>query len=300
MHCKEESLKVKYDTALLRSLLVDPSLETQLQQQEKRRAILRNMLEKRRRFLVSNFPESIRRAVDIMYSTEMNRVVRAQTADLDESARRLRTKRCFLRFCDGFCTLLNGKWCCGKCQHTVCPDCERFFAEDHVCHDDDRASVQWIARTLTTCPSCNRPIEKDGGCDYVTCVCGSNLRYSTGEKSDQGNHGQTVLLEKDRLVEGITGLKRDLIRGRGLYELSDEEMETYQRLVAAEMRSSECSWSSDWTASGVLKNIRSEQCTKRSAEMVSKRVQEAELQRQERRALVQELHALERLVNMPT
>ena len=55
-----------------------------------------------------------------------------------------------------------------------------------------KSSVAYI-NGLTACPKCKTKIEKGEGCMAITCaVCNTNFWYSTGEKGNAGNHGQSI------------------------------------------------------------------------------------------------------------
>lgn len=90
------------------------------------------------------------------------------------------------------------RWCAKGCgygsvyqgnavQRLVCPvdgavtclECNQLIVSgSHVCHEQD---VQWMQHAgCKRCPnpSCRRVIEKNGGCDNMTCRCGHSFKWS--------------------------------------------------------------------------------------------------------------------------
>lgn len=65
-------------------------------------------------------------------------------------------------------------------------DCQRGSQVAHISDDlriagfDAAVAVQLqgSCSNLKLCPSCNAPIEKNGGCDHMTCRCGHHFRWS--------------------------------------------------------------------------------------------------------------------------
>jgi hypothetical protein len=48
-------------------------------------------------------------------------------------------------------------------------------------NQDDAALPSWFRR----CPMCQIPIDKDGGCDNVICLCGTSFCFECGHQSHQ-------------------------------------------------------------------------------------------------------------------
>ncbi|CAM0875830.1 unnamed protein product [Alopecurus aequalis] len=44
----------------------------------------------------------------------------------------------------------------------------------------DSENLKWISLHTKSCPGCHKPIEKNGGCNHVSCRCGVQLCYACG------------------------------------------------------------------------------------------------------------------------
>lgn len=74
---------------------------------------------------------------------------------------------------------------CGSCNTSFC-----FLHEDahkdRLCPGEGESlyaqmrTCVWRAWNTKTCPSCNHPIEKNGGCDHMTCRCGFEICWRCG------------------------------------------------------------------------------------------------------------------------
>mmetsp|Transcript_37957 Transcript_37957/g.79997 ORF Transcript_37957/g.79997 Transcript_37957/m.79997 type:complete len:164 (-) Transcript_37957:222-713(-) len=42
----------------------------------------------------------------------------------------------------------------------------------------DDLTLQWLNEQTVLCPGCSSRVQKDGGCNHVTCLCGYNFCYS--------------------------------------------------------------------------------------------------------------------------
>uniref|UniRef100_A0ACD5W824 Uncharacterized protein n=1 Tax=Avena sativa TaxID=4498 RepID=A0ACD5W824_AVESA len=49
-------------------------------------------------------------------------------------------------------------------------------------------NLKWIAVHTKSCPGCQKPIEKNGGCNHVSCPCGQHLCYACGGKLDSSHN----------------------------------------------------------------------------------------------------------------
>jgi len=43
--------------------------------------------------------------------------------------------------------------------------------------------VEWAATNTKQCPACETKVEKNGGCDTITCRCGTSFCYNCGLES---------------------------------------------------------------------------------------------------------------------
>ncbi|PPJ50272.1 hypothetical protein CBER1_04912 [Cercospora berteroae] len=66
---------------------------------------------------------------------------------------------------------------CNECGAKACVSCDAPWHEGETCgeykdrthSEQDEASLAMIRNSFKKCPSCNKSIEKDGGCDYMAC-----------------------------------------------------------------------------------------------------------------------------------
>jgi len=101
----------------------------------------------------------------------------------DEKAGESSTSRahiaCSAADCLGY---LDAKYKCGICNIKYCNKCRNRLVDNHVCNDDDIASLKLILSTTKKCPSCATSIHKIEGCDQMFCVlCKTSFSYKTGK-----------------------------------------------------------------------------------------------------------------------
>ena len=65
---------------------------------------------------------------------------------------------------------------CENCGAQSCYNHEVIWHADQSCTEYDKlkkksdfATVKYISKETKACPGCSIPIEKDGGCDHITC-----------------------------------------------------------------------------------------------------------------------------------
>ncbi|KAG9150384.1 hypothetical protein Leryth_014562 [Lithospermum erythrorhizon] len=59
---------------------------------------------------------------------------------------------------------------------------------------DESETVNWLTANTKYCPKCHKPVEKNGGCNLVTCVCGQHFCWLCG--------GATGLIHTWSSIEG--------------------------------------------------------------------------------------------------
>jgi len=67
---------------------------------------------------------------------------------------------------------------CPACQYTYCFHCRREWHADMTCDEyaamrDDQVEQryqQWVQEHAKPCPNCHANIEKNGGCNHMTCT----------------------------------------------------------------------------------------------------------------------------------
>jgi hypothetical protein len=81
---------------------------------------------------------------------------------------------------------------CVKCH--IAEFCIKCAQTSHVgdCYKpDDEATEEWRRENTRYCPNCNRPVNKDGGCNHMSCTCGAHFCWLCNERyipNDITNH----------------------------------------------------------------------------------------------------------------
>ena len=88
-----------------------------------------------------------------------------------------------------------------NCGRRYCAKCGNVDHGIETC-PPPAETIQWLSKHSKPCPNCNNPIEKNGGCDHMTCTppfgCGHEFWYSCG-CNYRGAH-------KCNLRQGIQGM----------------------------------------------------------------------------------------------
>lgn len=74
-------------------------------------------------------------------------------------------------FCEVECSC--GMQFCFSClsdTHSPC-SCLMWELWTKKCRDESE-TVNWITAHTKPCPKCHKPVEKNGGCNLVSCICG--------------------------------------------------------------------------------------------------------------------------------
>ncbi len=74
-------------------------------------------------------------------------------------------------YCEIECTC--GQQFCFNCMaepHSPC-SCGMWALWDKKCKDESE-TVNWLTVHTKPCPKCHKPVEKNGGCNLVGCICG--------------------------------------------------------------------------------------------------------------------------------
>ena len=75
---------------------------------------------------------------------------------------------------------------CGICFCFQCneighaPLACKHFKEWELKRKNDSATAHFIVQNTKACPKCNKSIEKNGGCNYIGCVCGHGFCFAKG------------------------------------------------------------------------------------------------------------------------
>lgn len=80
--------------------------------------------------------------------------------------------------CNGF---LTENWNCSTCLKKVCEKCTEIETTDHVCNQENMASIELIRAESKPCPSCSARVVKISGCFQMWCTnCNSAFDWTTG------------------------------------------------------------------------------------------------------------------------
>ncbi|GLT92178.1 hypothetical protein SLE2022_100290 [Rubroshorea leprosula] len=74
-----------------------------------------------------------------------------------------------------------GKQFCFSCTseaHSPC-SCIMWELWSKKCHDESE-TVNWFTVNTKPCPKCHKPVEKNGGCNHVSCLCGQSFCWLCG------------------------------------------------------------------------------------------------------------------------
>jgi len=74
-------------------------------------------------------------------------------------------------YCEVECTC--GRQFCFSClseAHSPC-SCIMWELWKKKCQDESE-TVNWMTVNTKPCPKCHKPVEKNGGCNLVSCICG--------------------------------------------------------------------------------------------------------------------------------
>ena len=140
-------------------------------------SLQREVSEFRRLSARENSPE-----VDQMYLRR--REIVSEIRDPSNTEDRKFVHACPKDGCRGF---LSQCWKCGVCDSYFCPDCHKQKNgkndPDHVCSEEDKATVALIKADCKPCPNCAQAISKIDGCDQMWCTsCHTAFSWRTGKK----------------------------------------------------------------------------------------------------------------------
>lgn len=177
-----ETLK-KYREALMQHFF--NANKSEIENREKHKILIDKMKAERMAFYTQNMPKAVLKVATLAFAERLRKAKKAEAAQKASEFGRL----CINLFCGGF---LNKDLTCCKCNVTFCNLCEEEKNDGHTCKDETKESVA-LLKKMRACPQCGTRIEKGEGCMAMTCaVCNTNFWYSTGEKGNAGNHGQSI------------------------------------------------------------------------------------------------------------
>ena len=164
-----ENVLLDRETAMLAE--TQPFIDQEVQKRENKKRVLE--LEEEKRRLKRQYREIERAIVDILNTT----------VEVQQTEKREFVQRCSNSVCDGF---LSTQWKCRKCGFDTCKDCGAFKGEnqDHVCKDEDKASMKLIREDSRRCVKCGAWTFKVHGCNQMYCVapgCNTAWDWRTGK-----------------------------------------------------------------------------------------------------------------------
>ncbi|KAJ4701862.1 RBR-type E3 ubiquitin transferase [Melia azedarach] len=122
-----------------------------------------NLAEKFDRFLLESYIEDNRRVKWCPSVPHCGNAIRIEVDELCEVE-----CACGLQFC----------FSCSSEAHSPC-SCLMWELWDKKCQDESE-TVNWITVHTKPCPKCQKPVEKNGGCNLVSCVCGQSFCWLCG------------------------------------------------------------------------------------------------------------------------
>ena len=85
---------------------------------------------------------------------------------------------------------------CMDCRLEICPwGCGRAHHGGECNIPADVASAQLISQTTKLCPGCTHPIEKNEGCNHITCRCRVQFCWICMNEYEKDRHGQYMVTE---------------------------------------------------------------------------------------------------------
>ena len=86
-----------------------------------------------------------------------------------------------------------GESFCFKCSsepHSPCTCAIWKLWIDKITGDSETRN--WLAANTKPCPKCNKPVEKNGGCNHVTCKCGQSFCWHCGQATGRAHTWDTI------------------------------------------------------------------------------------------------------------
>ncbi|CAK9178574.1 unnamed protein product [Ilex paraguariensis] len=82
---------------------------------------------------------------------------------------------------------------------------------------DELVTVDWVTVHTKPCPKCQKPVDKDGGCNLVSCICGQAFCWLCGEATGfrhtlDSIEGHTCGRFKEEDVKKYERARKDLVR----------------------------------------------------------------------------------------
>lgn len=119
-------------------------------------------------------------------------------------------------YCEVECTCgLQFCFSCSAEAHSPC-SCLMWELWTKKCKDESE-TVNWITVNTKPCPKCHKPVEKNGGCNLVSCICGQPFCWLCGGATGRDHtwssiSGHSCGRYKEDTAKKAERAKRDLYR----------------------------------------------------------------------------------------
>ncbi|XP_077233211.1 putative E3 ubiquitin-protein ligase ARI2 isoform X2 [Tasmannia lanceolata] len=174
-------------------------------------------------------------------------------------------------YCEVECTCgLQFCFSCSLEAHSPC-SCLMWELWTKKCRDESE-TVNWITVNTKPCPKCHKPVEKNGGCNLVSCICGQAFCWLCGGATGRDHtwssiNGHSCGRYKEETEKKAVRAKRDLYRymhyhnrykaHTDSFKLESKLKETIQgKISVSEMRESGIKDYS-WVTNGLYRLFRS-------------------------------------------
>lgn len=146
------------------------------------------------KFLRDKMPRSVLFVAEAAMKKELYKLDRDAVKKMKEMNRdNQRVISCPIVACYGS---LDVYYQCKLCSAQVCKKCEMECRKGHKCKPEDVETVNFVKK-MVHCPECSLPIEREYGCNFMTCAnCNTNFNYFTGKRGGAGNDGQNQEIRK--------------------------------------------------------------------------------------------------------
>ncbi|XP_021896701.1 probable E3 ubiquitin-protein ligase ARI2 [Carica papaya] len=159
-----------------------------------------NLVEKFDRFLLESYIEDNKMVKWCPSTPHCGNAIRVEDDEFCEVE-----CSCGLQFCFG----------CLSEAHSPC-SCLMWELWSKKCQDESE-TVNWITVHTKPCPKCHKPVEKNGGCNHVACICGQAFCWLCGAATGRDHTwsriaGHSCGRYKDDKEKQTERAKKDLYR----------------------------------------------------------------------------------------
>lgn len=125
-------------------------------------------------FVTRELPEAIRLVAQISFP---KRIAKIDTGKIRNASDINELPVCPKEFCSGKLKDMQ----CLACDAVYCKLCQELVGPGHDCDKNVLANLATM-ETMSKCPTCHSIIEKNKGCDHMTCrICSSHYSYASGK-----------------------------------------------------------------------------------------------------------------------